>query len=329
MRRLHFAALASVAALSIINMQSIGSAQTTSYPGQRVITLVVPAAAGGATDIIARIIAQHLTQSLGRNVIVENRGGANGNIGSAFVARSDPDGHTLLLAPSNNIVINQFTTMTMGYDPIADLAPVALVADAPGLIVTPASFPATTIAELVQAVRSKPDLYSYSSPGIGTPPQLFIERLLRITGMKMAHVPYRGAAPAMADVATGVVQLSVATLGSVEPFRQAGTVRILAVAGAERLKPIAAVPTLAEAGWNNLEMSTWWGVMAPKATPVETITLLNAKLREAFTDSETTRPLGGLGILPRAQSVDEFARFIQDELRTWKAIVDDIGLQRQ
>ena len=307
---------------------SLAAAQT-SFPEQRNITVVVPAAAGGTTDIIARVIAKVLGQSLDRSVIVENRAGANGNVGSAYVARAAPDGHTLLVAPSNNVVINQFVMAHLGYDPIADLAPVALVADTPLLIIAPAAFPAATLQEFVQAVRAKPDAYSYGSPGAGTPPYLASERLLKLTGLTMPHVPYRGAAPALADVASGNIQLSMAALGSAEPFRQAGTIRILAVAAPQRMKAIPDVPTTAQAGFKDFEFSTWWAVLAPKQTPAAIVNTLNARLQEAFTDPETVRLLGNLGIVAKAQSVDSFETYIQSELKKWKGIVDDIGLKPQ
>ena len=309
---------------------SLAAAQT-SFPEQRNITVVVPAAAGGTTDIIARVIAKVLGQSLDRSVIVENRAGANGNVGSAYVARAAPDGHTLLVAPSNNVVINQFVMAHLGYDPIADLAPVALVADTPLLIIAPAAFPAATLQQFVQAVRAKPDAYSYGLTGAPAPRRILARRApAQADGTDNAARPLsRRLRPALADVASGNIQLSMAALGSAEPFRQAGTIRILAVAAPQRMKAIPDVPTTAQAGFKDFEFSTWWAVLAPKQTPAAIVNTLNARLQEAFTDPETVRLLGNLGIVAKAQSVDSFETYIQSELKKWKGIVDDIGLKPQ
>ncbi len=315
--------------LGVFASRCVACAQAPGFSAQRLTTIVVPAVAGGATDIIARIISKNLSQSLDQNVIVDNRGGANGNIGSAMVARAAPDGHTLLLAPNSNLVINQFTTLNMGYDPLVDLTPVAFVAEAPELVASSAKFPATTMKEFVDAVRAKPGVYSYGSPGIGSPPHLSTERLLRVTGMKMTHVPYRGAAAAMTDVAGGSIQMAMAALASIEPFSQSGTARVLAVAGTRRLKSLPDAPTLAETGWNEMEMSVWWGVMAPKGTPPETVRLLNAKLREAFSAPETVDALEKIGIVAHAESTESFDGFMHSELKRWEAVVKDIGLQPQ
>ena len=295
----------------------------------RTITIVVPAVAGGATDIIARIISKSLGESLKTSVIVENKGGANGNLGGAYVARSAPDGHTLLLAPTNNLVTNQFTTLNMGYDPAVDLTPVALVAEAPEMIATPASFPPKTLAEFVEAVRAKPGEYSYGSPGVGSVPHLSVERLLRVMKLKMTHVPYRGAAAAMNDIAAGRIQMTMATLASIAPFSESGAARILAVAGATRLKSLPDVPTLAEAGWNDQEMSNWWGICGPKGMSPETIALLNARLRAAFEDPETVETLAKIGIVARSETTEAFNGYLAKELTSWAAIIKDVGLKPQ
>ena len=303
-----------------------GVAQTATFPSQR-ITIVVPSAAGGATDIIARVISQHLGKALNQTVVVENRSGANGNIGALSVVRAPPDGHTLLLAATNNLVTNQFTMANMGFDPIADLAPVAFVSDAPELVAVTNSFPAKDMKEFIDAVRAKPGAYNYGTPGAGTVPHLSVERLLRATGTKMTHVPYRGSAAAMVDVASGGIQMTMATLGSIEPFRQAGTARVLGIAGRKRLKSIPDIPTFDEQGLKNLEMSGWWGVLAPRGTSQDTIQFLNAKLRDAFSNPENVETLGRLGIVAYAESVDYFEKFILRELGVWEAVIKDIGLK--
>ncbi len=300
-------------------------AQGAAFPSKR-ITVVVPAAAGGATDIVARIMAQSLTTAFGQNVVVENRTGASGNVGSLSVMHAEPDGHTLLLAPTNNLSINQFLIKNIAHDPVADFAAVALVAEAPELIAVHHAFPAADVNEFIAVLRANPGQYNYGTPGVGSIPHLSVERFLRATGTRMVHVPYRGSAAAMADVASGSIQMSMATLGSVEPFRQAKTARILAVTASKRLAPLPDIPTLEEAGWKNLEMSNWWGVVAPKGTPPETIKTLNAKLREVFSIPAHVAQLERLGIVARSESVEYLEGFIREEAKLWEAVVKELGL---
>ncbi len=299
-----------------------------SFPTKR-ITLVVPAAAGGATDIIARIISQHLTQALGQSVVVENRSGASGNIGALSVAKAEPDGHTLLLAATNNLAINQFVLKNMGHDPVIDLVPVALVVEAPELVAIYHRFPAKGINDFIAAVKAKPGAFNYGTPGAGSVPHLSIERFLRATGTRMQHVPFRGSAAAMVEVGAGNIQMSMATLGSIEPFRQAGTARILAVTASKRLAALPDVPTLAEAGWQNLEMSNWWGVVAPKGTPRQTVEVLNARLREIFAAPATIAQLERLGLVGHSESIEFFEQFIQKEAKAWQAVVKDLALEQK
>ncbi len=305
-----------------------GAAQTPAYPSQR-ITVVVPAVAGGASDIIGRIMSQHLQKSLGQSIIIENRGGASGSAGAIAVVRAAPDGHTLFLATSSQVVINQFVLKNIGYDPLNDLVPIAFVAAAPELVAIPSTFPATTWKDFLAALKAKPGAYNYGTPGAGTPPHLAIERIMQVTGTKMAHVPFRGSAAAMIDVAAGNIQMSMATLASIEPFRQAGTARILAVASNKRLKAIPDVPTLEEAGLPDMEMSVWWGVMGPKGISRDIVQLLNARLREAFTDPENTATLDKLGITTFAEPTEMFEKFIQKEVKMYEGVVKGMGLEPQ
>ncbi len=314
------------AALCLIASSDVALSQGADYPSQRTTTIVVPNAPGGATDIIARIISKHLAVSPDHQIIVENRGGANGNIGGKYVAAAAPNGHTLLLAPATNLI--QFTRPE-GYDPLVDLTPVALVADAPGLITISAKLQATTLSEFLDLARAKSGAFNFGSPGVGTVPHLSAERLQRAGGFKMTHVPYRGVAAAMVDLAGGTIQMAVSSLGSVQPFSEAGSVRIIAVTAKGRLRGAPEVPTLEELGWKGLEMSTWWGIMAPKATSPRITQDLNRKLRETFEQRDAIDLLARVGIVARSESIDKFADFIRAEVIVWSAIAKDVGISER
>ena len=303
-------------------------AQTPGFPSQR-ITIIVPAAAGGATDIIGRILSQHLSKTLGQNVIVENRGGASGSTGALAVVRAAPDGHTLLLANNSQVVINQYVIKNIGYEPLTDLIPVAFVAEAPELMAVNKDFPARSFKEFVEVARARPGAFNYGSPGAGTPPHLAVERFMQVLDMKLVHVPFRGSAAAMADLATNNIQISMATLASIEPFRQAGSARILGIAAKKRLPAASDVPTLEEQGFPDLEMGVWWGVLAPRGTPADVVKVLNAKMREAFNDPANTAVLEKLGISPFSESIEMFQDLINREAKMYATVIKNMGLEPQ
>ena len=306
----------------------LAQAQTSAFPSQR-ITVIVPAVAGGATDIIGRILSQHLSRTLGQNVIVENRGGASGNAGAQAVARAAPDGHTLLLANNSQVVINQYIFKNLGYDPLTDLVPVAYVAEAPELMAVNKDFPAQNFKEFIAAVKAKPGAYNYGSPGAGTPPHLAVERFMQVLDLKLVHVPFRGSAAAMTDLAANNIQISMATLASIEPFRQAGTARIIGIAAKNRLPVAPDVPTLAEQGFPDLEMAVWWGVLAPKGTPSDVVKLLNMRMREAFNDKSNTEVLEKLGIAPYSESIEMFQSLVDREAKMYATVIKNMGLEPQ
>jgi len=309
-------------------LTSVAQAQTAAFPSQR-ITIIVPAVAGGATDIIGRILSQHLSKTLGQNVIVENRGGASGNAGAQAVVRAAPDGHTLLLANNSQVVINQYIFKNLGYDPLTDLVPVAYVAEAPELMAVNKDFPAQNFKEFIAAVKAKPGAYNYGSPGAGTPPHLAVERFMQVLDLKLVHVPFRGSAAAMADLAANNIQISMATLASIEPFRQAGTARIIGIAAKNRLPAAPDVPTLAEQGYPNLEMAVWWGVLAPKGTPPDVVKLLNLRMREAFNEKSNTEVLEKLGISPYSESIEMFQDLVDREAKMYATVIKNMGLEPQ
>lgn len=315
MRKTLFAVLAALAAAAV----APASAQAP-FPSRQ-ITLVVPFAAGGVTDIVARIIAQHLGSDLKQTIVVENRPGAGGNTGAAAVAKADPDGHTLLLASTGNIVINPHLFKQMPLDPLVDLAPVALVADAPLVFAFPADFPAKDLKEYVAALKAKVGGYNYGSAGVGTIPHLGAVQFLTKVGASMAHVPFRGSAAAMVEVATGQIQLSLATHASVAPLMDAGKVRVLAVAGRQRLSSLPNTPTTAEAGYPDILISNWTAVFGPKGLSAAIAEDLNRRLQAIFAVPANAKLLEVQGVAPVRMGIAPFAQMIKAEHAAWKETV--------
>ena len=300
-------------------------AQSPPYP-TRLITLVVPFVPGGATDLIARIVAQHLGKELGQSVIVENRPGASGIVGTGAVAKSPPDGYTLVLGSADTIVINPHLHKELPFDSLTDLAPIALLADAPEFIVASASLPASNLREFIELARAKPGGFNYGSPGVGTVPHLAGARFARMIGTEMVHVPFSGSAAAMTEVGSGSVQMTISTKASADSFVQTGRVKFLAIASPRRLDSLPDIPTTAEAGLPGYEIANWWGIFAPQGTRPDIIALLNSSLRMTFDDPENAALLTRLGIVPVKSTVQEFAERIRLDDQRWKEIVAESGV---
>jgi tripartite-type tricarboxylate transporter receptor subunit TctC len=301
-------------------------AQSIQYP-TRPITMVVPFAPGGGTDIVARVIAQHMGKELGQNVVVDNRPAAGGNVGAAAVAKSPPDGHMLLLAATNNIVINPYLYKNLPFDPLTDLVPVALVADAPLIIVVSTAVAAQNLREFIALAREKRGALNYGSAGVGTMPHLGGDRLARMMGAEIVHIPFRGSSAALKEVASGEVQVMLATQATAEPLVDAGKIRMLAIASPRRLATLPDLPTTAEAGLPGYEISNWWGVLAAKGTSPEIVKVLNTTLRKMFDDSGNSTLLTRQGIIPLQGTADDFAKRIQSDSQIWKDIVGASGVR--
>jgi tripartite-type tricarboxylate transporter receptor subunit TctC len=326
--RLKSCTAAVLATALLSGLSSLTHAQSSNYP-TRGITLVVPFAPGGATDTIGRIVAQHLSKDLGQNVIVDNRPGAAGTVGSAAVAKSPPDGYLLLLGSTDTVVVNAHLYKKLSFDPLKDLTPVAMVGDAPEIIVVSASLPAKNLREFIELARANSGKFNYGSPGIGTIPHLAGEQLARMMGAKMVHIPFRGSAAAMKEVATGEIQLSIATKASADPFVESGKAKVLAIASPRRFDSLPDVPTTSEAGLPGYEIHNWWGVLAPRGTSPEIIARLNASLAKMFDDPATTALFIRQGILPVRSTVQQFADRIRKDDPHWKDIVAGAGIQME
>ena len=266
----------------------------------RPVTVVVPFAPGGATDIVARLLAVRMGEDLGQTVVVENRAGGGGNIGTGAVSRAAPDGYTVVLATTTQL-INQFLSRDLSYNLFTDLVPVALIADAPEVLAVTGKLPVKTLPEFVAAAKAKAGGFNYGSAGVGSVPHLGGELLARAINAPMTHIPFRGTADSMRELVAGNIELTFTTQASVASFLGAGQVRIIAVAAPKRLRTLAEIPTMAEAGVPGVELSNWFGIMAPRGTSPELVNRLNAAFNKALGHPETMRILTSQGIDPVAQ----------------------------
>jgi tripartite-type tricarboxylate transporter receptor subunit TctC len=296
------------------------------YPS-RPVRVMVPAAAGGVTDLIARITADYLFVRTNQRFVVENRTGAGGNLATEAVARAEPDGYTLGLVASGNLVINPYIYQRMPFDAKTDLVPVAAIAEAPQVIAINKDVPAATLQDLIAIARAKPESLKYASAGNGSTMHLAGDRFARLAGVKLVHVPYRGASPAVTDVVAGFVQVISVSAGPIVAFVRSGQLRVLAAASARRLKHFPDVPTSAEAGLPGYEMTTWFGLVAPRNTPDEIVQTLNGFIRDMLANPGAGKRLEDAFLDRMPMTQPEFAAFVAAEFPKWEKVVRDSGLQ--
>jgi tripartite-type tricarboxylate transporter receptor subunit TctC len=289
------------------------------YP-DKLVTIVVPTAAGGGNDAMARTIAQKLGPLLGQTVIVDNRPGANGAIASEFVARAAPDGHTLMFGYIGTHAMNP-ALQKLRYDPVADFAPVGLVGYSPTLMVASATAPVKDVKDLVAQLKAKPDKYTYASAGNGTAPHYAAELFKLNAGVVMLGVPYKGSAPAISDTIAGHTQIMFPSLYTALPQVKGGKLRALAVAGPKRSPLLPDVPTLKEAGVDGVEVQQWYGFFAPAKTPKPVIDLLNKALNKVLADKEVVKRLEDHGATVEASTPEKFGELVKGELVKWKGVV--------
>jgi len=295
------------------------------YPSHPV-RVVVGFPAGGPTDVIARLVAQHLSDSLGQQFFVENIPGAGGNTAAGQVARATPDGYTIM-AISTGFLVNPSLYAKVPYDPIKDFAAVTLVAASPNVVVVSPSVPAKTLPELVQLIRDNPGKYSYAGPGVGSTPHLGGE-LFRLTyKLDLVHVPFTGAAPAVQATIGGHTPIAFTALPSSLSAIEAGQVRAIGLAATERAEQIPDVPTFAEQGVKDQEADTLTGIVAPAATPKEIVELLAREIATSVARPDVRERLAALGFKPVANTPDEFAARIKLEMEKWGKVVRDANLR--
>ncbi|GAA0847592.1 Bug family tripartite tricarboxylate transporter substrate binding protein [Cupriavidus pauculus] len=293
------------------------------YPSKP-IRVVVAFTAGGTTDILAREVAQQMGKALGQSVVVENRPGAGGNIGTDFVGRSDADGYTLLATSVGPVAINPTLYTRLKVNPQTDLQPVAPIADVPNVLVVNPNLPATTVQELVAYARAHPNQLNFSSTGVGTAAHLSGVLFNERTGVKTTHVPYKGA-DALNDLLAGRVQFMFATVPSVISHIRGGQLRALAVTSRKRSVALPDVPTMAEAGVPKLVTGAWFGLFAPKGTPPEIVAKLNQTVTQALAQPDMRNKLAQQGAEAMSLAPDAFGKFVVAEYQAWKPVVISSG----
>jgi len=289
------------------------------------IRLVVPFPAGGTTDILARAAAQKLSESLGQAVVVDNRPGAAGNIGADLVAKSAPDGYTLLMGTVGTHAINPGLYAKMPYDHVKDFVPVVLVAGVPNVLVVNPAFPVNSVAELIALARAKPGTINFASSGSGTSIHLSGELFKTMAGIDMTHVPYKGSSPALTDLMGGQVQIMFDNLPSALPLIKAGKLRAIAVTSLKRAPALPDVPTISESGLPGFEASSWFGVLAPAETPAPIVAKINADVNKWLQSPEAREQLLAQGANAAGGTSEQFAAHIRAETEKWAKVVKASG----
>ena len=291
------------------------------------IRLVVPFPPGGGTDIIARSASQAVGKATGWTFAVDNKPGAGGNLGVDSVAKSLADGYSIVIGQTSNLAINATLYPKLPYDPRKDLAPIVLLADAPLMMVTGATTPYKTVADVVRAAKAKPGGLNFASPGNGTVAHLTSEMFQKATGIRTQHVPYKGASQALPDVLSGAVELYMSSVPSLLGQVKQGKLRALAVTSLKRVDDLPAVPTVVESGYPGFSAVTWFGLLAPAGTPKDAIARMNAEFNKALKTPELSKHLDSEGAQPAGGTPEQFAQFIRDEIAKFSRIIREGGVK--
>ncbi|THC46602.1 tripartite tricarboxylate transporter substrate binding protein [Massilia sp. Mn16-1_5] len=300
------------------------AAQAQAFPSKG-LTMIVPFSPGGTTDILARVVGAFMAKDLGQPVVIDNRPGAGGNIGAQMVARAAPDGYTILMGTVGTHAINQSLYKKMPFDPIKDFAPVTRVALVPNLLVANPSQPFKTVKELIAYAKGNPGKVTFASSGSGTSIHLSGEMFQQMAGVEMQHIPYKGSAPALTDLLGGQTAIMFDNMPSVIGHVRAGKLRPIAVTTPTRSPALPDVPTIAESGVPGYSATSWFGILAPAATPAPVIAKLNASILKALADPEVKKKLAEQGAEPHGEKPEQFAEFIRSETAKWGQTVKVSG----
>lgn len=306
----------------------ISSANAQNYPN-RAITLVIPFAPGGSTSIVGRAIADKMSELPGEKLVVDNRPGAGGTVGTKAVAKSEPDGYTLVLGYTGTLAIGPSLYKSVGYDPRKDFAPIGLIGNAPNSLVVNPSFPAKTVAELIAYAKANPGKVNFGSAGAGTASHITGEYFARAAGITLVHIPYKGTGPALTDLLGGHIPMAFAPIPASHPNVTAGKLRALAVTSITRSGLLPDVPTMVEAGLPGFDASLYYGLAAPAGTPRPVIDKLNKVLREALGSDEVKRQLGNDGTEITPGTPEDYADFIDKDEKKWAQLVKASGVEQE
>jgi tripartite-type tricarboxylate transporter receptor subunit TctC len=325
--RLKFFLLAFAFPIFAIIVIAAGNAATAEDYPSRPIHLIVPYAAGGAADSVARVLAKRIGKAAGQTIVVENRGGGGSIIGTEFVNKSDPDGYTLLLGQSGPISINPAVYKNLPYDPLKDFAPISLTTSYPYVMVVSPALGVKTVKEFVALAKSKPGELNYGTTGVGAANHLVTELFDGKAGIRMTHIPYRGTALAVSDLLAGQVQVVFADPISALQHVKSGTLIALAVTSKERSPAAPAVPTISESGYPGFDAVGWHGILAPAKTPPAILARLNAEIVEALSDPETKALLESQAMQVVGSSPEAFASFIKQDIAIWKEVAGQAKIE--
>src|SRR5712691_11058369 len=315
-----------IRAVSVLTIASLTAlpAFAQSYPAKP-LKIIVSTSAGGVTDLTARILGAHITAKTGQPVVIDNRAGASGNIAMDAVAKAPPDGATLGVANTGNIVINPYLMRHMPYDPLHDLVPMRAIGTVPLFLVMNSSVPIKTLPEFIAYAKAQPDKVSYAAAGVGTTPDLAAQDFNRRAGLKLVFVPFRGTAPAVAAVLGGDVQVTFVSMGPHIEFVRQGKLRILGAATPKRAPYVPDVPTFAEQGFPGFETQTWFALFAPRGTPKDIVDQLNGYVRDLAQDADAKKRLEANFVDPASMSAAEFADLVKADAVKWERIVREAG----
>ncbi|HEY8337370.1 MAG TPA: tripartite tricarboxylate transporter substrate binding protein [Tardiphaga sp.] len=312
------------ALVALVMMVQLGQPAEAGYP-DRGVRIVVPFPAGGSNDVVARMLGAKLQELWGQPVVIDNRGGAGGNIGAESVARSPADGYTLLLTAPGPLAVNQSLYAQLPFNPMQDFTPVALIASVPIVLAVNPNVKATTVAELIALAKASPGKLNFGSSGLGSTNHLAGELLKTRAGIDIVHVPYRGAAPAMNDLIGGQIPMMFDNMPAIRPQVQGGTIRAIAVAGATRSPLFPELPTMVEAGVPDFEASSWFGLVGPARMPPDVMKTLIDSVTRLLKDPDMVKRLADVGAEPGTLSGDAFGAFLRAESDKWGQVVKTAG----
>lgn len=323
-RRLIALSVAQVLAPSLLGHEARAQTSATGFP-KKPVRVIVPVAAGGPTDIVARMLAEKLSRMWGQEVFIENKGGAGTNIGNEYAARSEPDGYTVLFGTAS-LAVNTSLYRSLNYDPVADFAPVSLVTRLAYFVFVPNSSPAHSINELIEYAKSHPGKLTIGSPGTGSAPFLTEMLFLQMAGIRMTHVPYRGAAPAFADLIPGRLDCYFGS-GTLLSYSRSGQVRVLASSGAQRDAAAPDVPTIAEEGIAGYDVTAWQALFVPARTPPAIVRKISADTNTALADPAVREKLAKSGYVAGGSSPEELEKLLKSEIVRWAGVIKAIDLK--